>query len=68
MKRAQADEILRARLAQGDVLAHNADDVSLLLQGVRKIPGIRHVVLVCRSFRWGQELLLGALCKTCGKP
>ncbi len=31
MKGAQSDEVLRTRLAQGDVLAHNADDVSLLL-------------------------------------
>ena len=49
MEGAQALEVLRARFAQGDVLAHNADDVRLLLQGVRKIPGVRHVVLVCRT-------------------
>ena len=42
MEWAEPDEVLRTRLAQGDVLAHNADDVSLLLEGVRKIPGIRH--------------------------
>ena len=40
MKRAQALEVLRAALAQLDVLAHNADDVSLLLDGMRKSPGL----------------------------
>jgi hypothetical protein len=49
MKRAKSLEILRTALAQLDVLAHNADDVSLLLEGVRKIAWIRHAELVCRK-------------------
>ena len=32
----------RARLAQLDVLAHNADDVSLLLDGGGKVARLRH--------------------------
>ena len=42
MERTEALEVLRAALAQLDVLAHDADDVSLLLDGVRKIPGVGH--------------------------
>ncbi len=40
---AQPGEVLRATLAQLDVLAHNANDVRLLLDGVRKIARICHV-------------------------
>src|SRR5271165_2854683 len=47
MKRTQPGVVLRAGFAQLDVLAHNADDVSLLLDGARKIAGTRHWILVC---------------------
>ena len=43
VKGAQALEVLRSAFAQGHVLAHNADDVGLLLDDIRKIPGVGHV-------------------------
>ena len=49
MKGAQTLEILRAAFAQRHVLAHDADDIGLLLDEIRKIPGIGHDVLVCRK-------------------
>src|SRR5271165_2232927 len=42
MKRTQPGVVLRAGFAQLDVLAHNTDDVGLLLDGVRKIAGLGH--------------------------
>src|SRR5580704_6825789 len=67
MKRAETLEVLRAALAQLDVLAHDADDVSLLLNGMRKIPGIGHrltmVVEVTKRYRSSRKVLL----RNCGK-
>ena len=51
----QALEVLRAAFAQLNVLAHDADDVSLLLDGIRKIPWVGHrpslqeTVAICQS-------------------
>src|SRR5581483_8484751 len=42
VKWAQPGIILRSRLAELHVLANNADDVRLLLNGVGKVAGIRH--------------------------
>ena len=42
VKWAQPGIILRSRLAQLHVLANNADDVRLLLDGIGKVAGIRH--------------------------
>ena len=42
MEGAQPGLVLRAGFAQLDVLAHNADDVGLLLDGAGKIAGIGH--------------------------
>ena len=45
MKWAQAGVILSARLPQTDVAADNADDVGLLLKGLREIVGECHEVM-----------------------
>ncbi len=42
VKRAQPLVILRAGLAQLHVLADDADDVGLLLEGRREVAGVRH--------------------------
>ena len=39
---AEAGVVLRAGLLQLDVVADDADDVGLLLDGVREIAGVRH--------------------------
>jgi hypothetical protein len=42
VERTEAAEVLRTRLAQLDVLAHDADDVSLLLDSIGETAGIGH--------------------------
>jgi len=42
MKRAQTGVVLRARFPQTDVSAHDADDVSLLLESLREVGGESH--------------------------
>jgi hypothetical protein len=42
MKRTEAGEVLRACFFQLDVVADHANDVCLLLDGVREIAGVQH--------------------------
>src|SRR3954470_3255939 len=46
MERTQPAEILRACLLQRDVIAHDADDVRLLLHRICEIAGLRHAALI----------------------
>jgi hypothetical protein len=43
VKGAQARVVLRSGFAQLDVFADDADDVCLLLYGICKISGVRHI-------------------------
>jgi len=61
-------EVLRATLAQLDVLAHDADDVSLLLDGVREIPRIGHAELVCDGSTESVNPSCYKLCISCANP
>src|SRR6516162_6303053 len=47
MEGTKPKEVLRTSLAQPDVFAHDADDVSLLFDRVCKIAGISHLTIVC---------------------
>ena len=52
MKWAQAGIILRARLPQADVAADNADNVSLLLEGLREVVGKSHEGWEASFYKW----------------
>jgi hypothetical protein len=60
----QPGKILRSRLLQLYVFADNTDDIGLLLDGISKIPRIRHEVItgIVRQSR------ADPLCRSCGIP
>ena len=71
MKWAETGIILRARLFQRDIVAHNADDVRLLLDRVREIARVGHGWRVVRrnceaENRLGEYSRSKGLRKNCG--
>src|SRR3954452_18496995 len=68
MERTQPAEILRACLLGRDVIAHDADDVRLLLHRICEIAGLRHAALILNCAGGiGKEERLWKSRSNCGK-
>lgn len=59
MEGTESGKVLRPGLAQLHILAHDADDVSLLLDGMGKIAGVSHLGIAYRRVGKGLGDIVG---------